>query len=116
MWPSEYILFVVISFTRFILAAGASICSSPVRLLSLPRSGMRCRPQFAVMSRVRLSMVASDGLLFYRRLFAEGAPYRADHGIAIVEVGHRQAGNVTVPVDAVAAVGVDRDYQGLRRH
>ena len=50
---------VVISLTRSILAACASICSSPIHLISLPRSGMRCRPQFAVMSRVRLSMGAA---------------------------------------------------------
>jgi release factor glutamine methyltransferase len=37
----------------------------------------------------------SDGLLFYRRLFAEGWPYLSEGGIAIVEVGHRQAGDVS---------------------
>ena len=40
-------------------AVYASICSFPIRPISLPRSGTRCRPQSAVMSRVRLSMVAT---------------------------------------------------------
>jgi release factor glutamine methyltransferase len=37
----------------------------------------------------------SDGLLFYRRLFSEGSRYLSDDGIAIVEVGHRQAADVS---------------------
>jgi len=37
----------------------------------------------------------SDGLWFYRRLFAEGPQYLAVNGMIIVEVGHRQAGDVS---------------------
>jgi release factor glutamine methyltransferase len=37
----------------------------------------------------------SDGLWFYRRLLAEGPSYLAVNGLIIVEVGYRQAGEVS---------------------
>jgi release factor glutamine methyltransferase len=37
----------------------------------------------------------SDGLWFYRRLLTEGPQYLTANGIIIVEVGHRQAGDVS---------------------
>jgi release factor glutamine methyltransferase len=60
----------------------------------------------------------SDGLLFYRRLFAEGAPYLAEHGIAIVEVGYRQAGDVSrllMQSQQWELIEVIKDYGGIER-
>jgi release factor glutamine methyltransferase len=60
----------------------------------------------------------SDGLLFYRRLFAEGAPYIAEHGIAIIEVGHRQAGHVSrlaMQSQQWELIEVIKDYAGIER-
>jgi release factor glutamine methyltransferase len=60
----------------------------------------------------------SDGLLFYRRLFAEGAPYVAEHGIAIVEVGYRQADAVSrllTQSQQWELLEIIRDYGGIER-
>jgi release factor glutamine methyltransferase len=60
----------------------------------------------------------SDGLLFYRRLFAEGAPYLAEHSIAIVEVGHRQADEVSrllMQSQHWELIEIVTDYGGIER-
>jgi release factor glutamine methyltransferase len=60
----------------------------------------------------------SDGLLFYRRIFAEGLPVLADDGIAIVEVGHRQAGDVScllMQSQQWELLEIIRDYSGIER-
>jgi release factor glutamine methyltransferase len=59
-----------------------------------------------------------DGLAFYRRLIAEGPQYLADDGIAIVEVGHRQAGDVSrllVQSQQWELLEVVKDYSGIER-
>jgi release factor glutamine methyltransferase len=59
-----------------------------------------------------------DGLLFYRRLYAEGPQYLADDGIAIVEVGHRQAGDVArllVQSQQWELLEIVKDYSGIER-
>jgi release factor glutamine methyltransferase len=59
-----------------------------------------------------------DGLVFYRRLFAEGSPYLTDHGIAIVEVGHRQAGDVSrllMQSQQWELIEIIKDYGGIER-
>jgi release factor glutamine methyltransferase len=60
----------------------------------------------------------SDGLLFYRRVFAEGAAYLTEHGIAIVEVGYGQAGDVAHLVTQSQQwdlLEVVKDYGGIER-
>jgi release factor glutamine methyltransferase len=60
----------------------------------------------------------SDGLLFYRRIFAEGLPFLADDGIAIVEVGHRQAGDVSrllMQSQQWELREIIKDYSGIER-
>jgi len=60
----------------------------------------------------------SDGVLFYRRLFAEGASYLAEHGIAIVEVGYGQAGHVSrllMQSQQWELIEVIKDYGGIER-
>ena len=60
----------------------------------------------------------SDGLLFYRRLFAEGSPYLSENGIAIVEVGHRQAGDVSrllMQSQQWELIEIVKDYSGIER-
>ena len=60
----------------------------------------------------------NDGLIFYRRLFAEGSPYLAEHGIAIVEVGHRQAGDVSrlaMQSQQWELIEIIKDYGGIER-
>jgi release factor glutamine methyltransferase len=59
-----------------------------------------------------------DGLLFYRRLVAEGPQYLADDGIAVVEVGHRQAGDVSrllVQSQQWELREIVQDYSGIER-
>jgi release factor glutamine methyltransferase len=59
-----------------------------------------------------------DGLTFYRDLFAEGAPYLSDDGIAIVEVGHRQASEVSrivVQTQRWELLEIVKDYGGIER-
>jgi release factor glutamine methyltransferase len=59
-----------------------------------------------------------DGLTFYRYLFAEGPQYLSDDGIAIVEVGHGQAGEVTGIVARThrwRVLEVVKDYSGIER-
>lgn len=59
-----------------------------------------------------------DGLAFYRRLIAEGPHYLADAGVAIVEVGYQQAGEVaqlytqSLQWDVLEVV---KDYSGIER-
>jgi release factor glutamine methyltransferase len=60
----------------------------------------------------------SDGLEFYRRLFAEGPPYLSDAGIAIVEVGHRQASDVwclLTQSQQWELLEIIKDYGGIER-
>ncbi len=59
-----------------------------------------------------------DGLRFYRWLFAEGPQYLSDDGIAIVEVGHRQAGDVSRILARTPhwqLLEVVKDYSGIER-
>jgi release factor glutamine methyltransferase len=59
-----------------------------------------------------------DGLTFYRRLCAEAPQYIADDGIAIVEVGHRQAGAVSrllVQSQQWELREIVKDYSGIER-
>lgn len=59
-----------------------------------------------------------DGLMFYRCLFAEGPQYLSDDGIAIVEVGHRQAGDVSrllMQTPYWELLEVVKDYSGIER-
>ena len=59
-----------------------------------------------------------DGLLFYRRLFAEGSRYLSDDGIAIVEVGHRQAGDVSrllMQSQQWKLIEIVKDYGSIER-
>jgi release factor glutamine methyltransferase len=59
-----------------------------------------------------------DGLLFYRRLFAEGWRLLSDDGIAIVEVGHRQAGDVShllMQSQQWQLLEIIKDYGGIER-
>jgi release factor glutamine methyltransferase len=60
----------------------------------------------------------SDGMLFYRRLFAEGRPFLSDDGIAIVEVGHGQAGDVSrlaMQSQLWELLEIVKDYGGIER-
>jgi release factor glutamine methyltransferase len=60
----------------------------------------------------------SDGLLFYRRLFAEGPAYLVDDGIAVIEVGHRQAGDVShlaMQSQQWKVLEIVKDYGGIER-
>jgi release factor glutamine methyltransferase len=60
----------------------------------------------------------SDGLWFYRRLFAEGPQYLAVDGIVIVEVGHRQAGDVSRLLrqsQQWELLEIVKDYGGIER-
>jgi release factor glutamine methyltransferase len=59
-----------------------------------------------------------DGLMFYRCLFAEGPRYLSDDGIAIVEVGHRQADDVACILAQTLdweLLEVVKDYSGVER-
>jgi release factor glutamine methyltransferase len=59
-----------------------------------------------------------DGLKFYRRLFAEGPQYIADDGIAIVEVGYRQGGDVSrllVQSQQWELLEIVKDYSSIDR-
>lgn len=59
-----------------------------------------------------------DGLRFYRYLCAEGPQYLSDDGIAIVEVGHRQAGDVSrmlLQTPYWELLEVVKDYSGIER-
>jgi release factor glutamine methyltransferase len=59
-----------------------------------------------------------DGLRFYRRLSAEGPHYLADDGIAILEVGYRQAGDVShllVQSQQWKLLEIVQDYSGIDR-
>jgi release factor glutamine methyltransferase len=59
-----------------------------------------------------------DGLTFYRRLCTEAPAYLTDDGMAIVEVGHRQAGDVSrLLVQSLQweLVEVVKDYSGIER-
>jgi release factor glutamine methyltransferase len=59
-----------------------------------------------------------DGLMFYRYLCAEGPQYLSDDGIAIVEVGHRQAGDVSCLLRQTPdweLLDVVKDYSGIQR-
>jgi release factor glutamine methyltransferase len=60
----------------------------------------------------------SDGLLFYRRLFAEGPQYLTDDGIIIVEVGYRQADDVSrllMQSQQWGLLEIVKDYSGIER-
>ena len=60
----------------------------------------------------------SDGLVFYRRLFAEGWPYLSENGIAIVEVGHGQAGDVScllMQSQQWEVIEIIKDYSSIER-
>jgi release factor glutamine methyltransferase len=59
-----------------------------------------------------------DGLLFYRYLVAEGPQYLSDDGIAVVEVGHRQAGDVARMLKQTPyweLLEIVHDYSGIER-
>jgi release factor glutamine methyltransferase len=59
-----------------------------------------------------------DGLLFYRRLCVEALPFLSDDGIAIVEVGHRQAGDVSrllMQSQQWEVLEIVQDYGGIDR-
>jgi release factor glutamine methyltransferase len=60
----------------------------------------------------------SDGLWFYRRLLAEGPRYLAVNGIIIVEVGYRQAGDVSRLLQQSQQwelLEIVKDYGGIER-
>jgi release factor glutamine methyltransferase len=60
----------------------------------------------------------SDGLLFYRRLCAQGPQYLADGGLIIVEVGDRQAGDVSrllMQSQQWELLEIVKDYGGIER-
>jgi release factor glutamine methyltransferase len=60
----------------------------------------------------------SDGLLFYRRLFAEAWPYLVADGIVVVEVGHRQASEVSrllTQSQQWELIELIKDYSGIER-
>jgi len=60
----------------------------------------------------------SDGLCFYRRLLAEGPRYLAVDGMIIVEVGHRQAGEVSCLLQQSLQwklLEIVKDYGGIER-
>ena len=60
----------------------------------------------------------SDGLWFYRRLLAEGPWYLAVNGLIIVEVGHRQAGDVSRLLQQSQQwelIEIVKDYGGIER-
>ena len=79
--------------------------------LALPATVRRYEPREALDG-------GSDGLLFYRRLFTEGLPFLSDDGIAIVEVGHRQAGDVSCLLrqsQQWELREVVKDYGGIER-
>jgi release factor glutamine methyltransferase len=60
----------------------------------------------------------SDGLRFYRRLLAEGPQYLVVNGIIIVEVGHRQAGDVSCLLQQSQLwelLEIVKDYGGIER-
>jgi release factor glutamine methyltransferase len=59
-----------------------------------------------------------DGLRFYRHLCADGPRYLGEGGIAIVEVGHRQAGDVShllMQSQQWELLEIVRDYSGIER-
>jgi release factor glutamine methyltransferase len=59
-----------------------------------------------------------DGLLFYRRLIAEGPQYLSPDGVAIVEVGYNQAGDVSrlfVQSQQWQLLEVVKDYSSTER-
>jgi methylase of polypeptide subunit release factors len=56
--------------------------------------------------------------MFYRRLYADGPQYLVEGGIAIVEVGHRQAGDVSrllMRSQQWELLEIVRDYSGIER-
>jgi release factor glutamine methyltransferase len=60
----------------------------------------------------------SDGLWFYRRLLAEGPSYLSVNGLIIVEVGYRQAGEVSRLVQQSQRwelIEIVKDYGGIER-
>jgi release factor glutamine methyltransferase len=60
----------------------------------------------------------SDGLLFYRRLATEAAPSLVEGGIVIVEVGHRQADEVSYLLRQSQhweVMEIIKDYSGIQR-
>jgi release factor glutamine methyltransferase len=60
----------------------------------------------------------ADGLLFYRRLVAEGPQYLSPNGMAIVEVGYNQAGDVSrlfVQSQQWELLEVVKDYSSTER-
>jgi release factor glutamine methyltransferase len=78
---------------------------------SLPETVRRYEPHLALDG-------GDDGLMFYRRLLAEAPPYLVDGGVAIVEVGHRQAGDVCrlfAQSQPWAVLEVVKDYSGIER-
>lgn len=59
-----------------------------------------------------------DGLLFYRRLVADGSQYLSPDGVAIVEVGYNQAGDVSrlfVQSQQWELLEVVKDYSNTER-
>jgi release factor glutamine methyltransferase len=59
-----------------------------------------------------------DGLTFYRRLIAEGPRLLSEDGVAIVEVGYRQAGEVArlyTQSQLWDVLEVVKDYSGIER-
>jgi release factor glutamine methyltransferase len=80
-------------------------------LPSLPATVRRYEPSEALDG-------GHDGLLFYRYLVAEGPRYLSDDGIAIVEVGHRQAGDVSRMLRQTPCwelLEIVHDYSGIER-
>jgi release factor glutamine methyltransferase len=80
-------------------------------LPSLPATVRRYEPSEALDG-------GHDGLLFYRYLVAEGPQYLSDDGIAIVEVGHRQAGDVSRMLRQTPyweLLEIVHDYSGIER-
>jgi release factor glutamine methyltransferase len=80
-------------------------------LPSLPATVRRYEPSGALDG-------GHDGLLFYRYLCAEGPQYLSDDGIAIVEVGHRQAGDVSrllMQTPYWGPLEIVKDYSGIER-
>jgi release factor glutamine methyltransferase len=59
-----------------------------------------------------------DGLAFYRYLFAEGPQYLSEDGLAILEIGHRQASHVSRIVEQTQCwelLEIVKDYSGIER-
>lgn len=59
-----------------------------------------------------------DGLLFYRRLIAEGSQYMSEAGVMIVEVGYDQAqvvSNLLMQSQQWELLEIVKDYSGIER-